>query len=128
MPLVSSGSDDPEYGAHPKYPVNRGTVIHHGSSAYVSLHDDSSRQELLEYPDVDVLGDVEIEELEDRLPYPLPSRTASNSRHAHRDEGTTGLGDVIAGVTHSLGISECTGCNKRRRLLNRIPVRWSKRE
>lgn len=128
MPLVSSGSDDPEYGAYPKYTVDGGTVIHHGDSAYVFLHDDPNNQELLDYPDVSVLDDVEIEELEDRLPYPLPSQIESGSRHVHRNDGITGLGDVVAGVTHSMGITECAGCNKRRRLLNRIPMRWPRRE
>jgi hypothetical protein len=46
-----------------------------------------------------------------------------------RDDGVdkvrvrrAGLGDSIAVLTNAAGVSECPGCNKRRKGLNRLPA------
>lgn len=125
MPLVTDPGSD--YGVRLKYRVNRGTVIHQGDRAYFPISDGFGNRELLKHPDVDVLTDTEVEELEQRLSYPLPPQS-ENSLQIHSGGESVGLGDVVAKVTHKLGIAECAGCKKRRRWLNRIPVEWSGRK
>lgn len=129
MPLVE-GSDpgDIGYKARPKYRVDADIVIHQGDSAYVPLNSDLRDRELLEYSDVHVLSDDEVEKLEEQLPYPLPSQSTRTSLHAGNESGQVGLGDLVAQVTHKLGITECASCKKRRRWLNRISVGWRQGE
>lgn len=126
MPLV----DDEKrrgvnYGVRPKYRIDAGTVIHQGDRAYFPLITESKNHELLRYSDVRVLTDMEVGELEQELPYPLPS--GSSGRDIGDQQGRVGLGDVIAKITHMLGISECSSCRKRRRWLNKITIGWQRR-
>lgn len=127
MPLV----DDEErgglnYGVRPKYNVDAGTVIHQGDRAYFPLVAESNNHELLERSDVRVLTDTEVGELEQQLPYPLPSQPPDE--YADNQRERVGLGDIIAKITHILGINECSGCRKRRRWLNRIPIGWQRKK
>lgn len=48
-------------------------------------------------------------------------------QHAEHQSSPThyGAGDVIAGVTHRMGIKPCTPCEQRRRMLNGVlPRLW----
>lgn len=48
-------------------------------------------------------------------------------QHAQHQSSPThyGAGDVIAGVTHRMGIKPCTPCEQRRRMLNGVlPRLW----
>jgi hypothetical protein len=127
MPLVEDADQGAiAYGARPKYRIEAGTVIHHGDRAYFPLIPDSDKEELLQHSDVHTLTDSEVKELEQRLPYPLPSPVSQEP--AINPKGKMGLGDLIAKVTHFLGIRECGGCRKRRRWFNRISIDWPPRK
>ena len=122
MPLV--GDEDRgglNYGVRPKYSVDTGTVIHHRDEAYFPLIAESDNHELLRHSDVRVLTDRGVSELEQELPYSLPS--GSSSGDIGDQQGRVGLGDVITKITHMLGISECSSCRQRRQWLNKITIR-----
>lgn len=129
MPLVDDNdSAISSYRARPKYHTDTGIVIHEGDNAYFPVSSNLDNQELLEQPDVHMLTDIEVKELEERLAYPLPSIGNEKSAYIGNKAKRVGLGDLIAMGLHKLGIAECTGCRKRRRWLNKIPVRWQRRK
>lgn len=53
----------------------------------------------------------------DRVNTPSAGRCSSCP---HYEGPARGLGDVVASVTKSVGISPCGGCQKRREMLNEI--------
>ena len=60
------------------------------------------------------------------LPPPTPEMVADlrrNGLHV-RNKYPVRLGELIAKVTHFLGIPVCSGCSKRRMWLNRLPPVW----
>lgn len=127
MPLMDDeDSEGLNYGVRPKYSIDAGTVIHHGDKAYFPLMDESDNHKLLSRSDVRVLTDREVVELEQQLPYPLPSGAFDGDIDNQQER--VGLGDVIAKITHMLGITECSSCRKRRRWLNRITIGWQKKK
>jgi hypothetical protein len=54
---------------------------------------------------------------------PITGLRASTKRCSlcpHYDGPARGLGDVVASVTHAVGITPCGGCSERRQALNQI--------
>lgn len=125
MPLVDDAHGGLDYRARPKYSVDSGVVIHHGEAAYFSFVAESDNHDLLEHSDVRALTDTEVTELEQELPYPLPSHPSKRDIDDQREQA--GLGDVVAKVAHALGVDECGSCRRRRQWLNRISIGWQRK-
>lgn len=124
MPLVHDDEmDEQTYSVRPKYRVDTNFVIHQGDHAYFPLNGDHETKGLLEQPDVQVLTDGEVAALKEELPVPLPTPHIRNGPLTDSGRRRVGLGDVIAAVLHKMGFTECAGCRKRRRWLNKIPIR-----
>ena len=118
MPTVGSGT--PEDSLRPKYPIaGNAVLVYRGDKVYIAMEDGSARTEVAKQPEIRHLTPGEALQLEDSLPFPL----VSFSRHdlVNNMEGV-GLGDVVAWVTHKLGFTECPGCQRRRKWLNRVVV------
>jgi len=117
--LPLSDGNDTEVGStpRPKYRTDSAVVVHHGGRAYVPVGPGGADRKLLDHDDVHELSDEELGALDDQVPYSLADLTDQSTRSRW-----VGLGDLIGAVTTRLGISECAGCRKRRRWLNRIPV------
>jgi hypothetical protein len=115
MPVVpAAGDGQPD---RPKYPPQVSSLlVYRGAMVYVGL-DAHAARDLLGNSDVRLLTDTEGRAFEESLPFaPAPS-------WLNRPEGWhLGLGDVVSWVAHKLGIAECSGCRKRRALLNRATI------
>jgi hypothetical protein len=117
MPIVRTGV--PDHRARPKYPVETNAfLVYRDEKVYVRFPDDYVLPSAMEEPDCRWLSSAEARRLEDGLPFPV----SPPSEHHHRENEPVGLGDVISWVTHKVGIEECSGCGRRKRWLNRIPV------
>jgi hypothetical protein len=114
MPALDSGTA----ATRLKYPLEgNALVLYRGAEAYVALEDRSVRDELMRHVDVRLLTDREGLAFEQSLPFPIAPVDRSDRR--------VGLGDVVSWFTRRFGISECTGCRRRKRRLNRVVVwRW----
>lgn len=119
MSIPLSDGSDTGVGStpRPKYRTDTTVVVHHEGRAYVPVGPGSADRELLDHDDVYQLSEEELGELDDEVPYSLADLADQSARSRW-----IGLGDLIAAATTRLGISECAGCRKRRRWLNRIPV------
>ena len=106
----------------PKYPIDSSAlIVYRGSKVYVVFEDERVRDEVIKYADVHLLTPTDGQQFEDSLPFPLPQEGQDYARG-----GAIRLGDVVHRVTKRLGLAECSGCRRRRRLLNRVVLRWKK--
>lgn len=126
--------DDPEQAIGPKYAIpGNAVVLYRNDRAYACLTDADTIESLLTNPDVHIVStarrarlqesfSVDLSAVERLANHPTHSGTPAWARAADR----IGLGDVVTAVTHALGIKECGGCRRRRRVLNRLtlPRRW----
>jgi hypothetical protein len=102
--------------ARPKYPVDASALlVYRGSKVYISFAGRGDRR-TTRHPDVHRLTPAEARAYEDNFPFPLPTPRAWQA------EGPVRLGDLVSRVTHRAGITECSGCQRRRSLLNRFVV------
>ena len=116
--VVVPALDGGTAATRPKYPLEgNALVLYRGAEAYVALEDRAVRDELVRHDDVRLLTDSEALAFEQSLPFPIAP--------VDRWDRRIGLGDVVSWLTRQLGISECTGCRRRKRRLNRVVVwRW----
>jgi len=129
MPVVrTTGVGHPD---RPKYaPQTSSLLVYRASKVYVGLPNAGAASEVLKHSDVRLLTRTEAREFEEGLPFsPLPGRDARGDfqgRTSMSELWQVGLGDLVLWVAHRLGIAECSGCRKRRTLLNRVVVwrRW----
>lgn len=114
MPVVAS--DAPGAPARPKYPVDASAMlVYRGPKVYVSFTGRGDRG-MTGHPDVRRLTPAEARAFEESFSFPLPTPGA------RRAGGPLGLGDLVSRVTHGMGITECSGCQRRRSLLNKLVV------
>lgn len=117
MPAVRNGT--PDGRVRPKYPVEtNATLVHKDGKVYIDFEDESAREEAVKQPDCRRLTLAEGRELEETFPFPIafPAYRRDNEREP------VGLGDVVAWMTHKLGIEECPGCQRRKKWLNRVVI------
>ncbi|MER6261962.1 hypothetical protein ACFV2Z_02565 [Streptomyces sp. NPDC059688] len=121
MPLRSSGAQ-PSLRA--KYDVGNAVVMLSETTAYVALADPKAANELLQHPDVQRLTANNLKTIQPGGPlsWEALERQAEALNHRGVGRGPVGLGDLISSLTRKARIHECSGCARRRRGLNRIPV------
>ena len=133
MPVTYSGVTGKSVG--PKYAIDGNVVVlYKKDRAYVGLAKGDPVAELLAHADVSVVPPAELERLQESFGISrssvdeLLTRTNGMNHRIVRAASRIGLGDAVAAVTHRLGISECNGCARRRRALNRLTIRrwWSR--
>jgi hypothetical protein len=114
MPVVAD--DDNPRTARPKYPVDTSALlVYRGPKVYVSFSGHGDRG-TTGHPDIRRLTSAEAQAFEDSFPFPLPSPGAWPA------PGPLRLGDLVSRATQRAGITECSGCQRRRSLLNRLVV------
>ena len=106
-----------------KYPIDANAlIIYRGDSAYVRFANAASGETIARHGDVRVLDDREVRRFEQSLPFLPPPQDDEAHGQARR---ALRLGDAVSSLTRRLGIRECSGCQRRRSLLNRIVLwRW----
>jgi hypothetical protein len=119
MPAAGSGAaDDP---VRAKYALRGGAfLIHQGGKVYVMCRDQLARTDALEHADCRELSSDESRAFEETLPFPLAPALFADRHHTR---GAVGLGDLVSWLTRKLGIAECSGCQRRKRWLNRAVLR-----
>ena len=121
MPVVqAAGGGHPD---RPKYsPQITSLLVYRGSKVYVGLPNARAARDVVKNSDVRLLTDTEAHAFEQSLPFP-PS--PGGFARGAAEGWPVGLGDLVAWVAHRLGIAECSGCRKRRALLNRVVI-WGR--
>ncbi len=119
IPAIGTGaSDDP---VRSKYPIQgKAFLMHQQGKVYVTFGDEVAREEAATQADCRRLTPSEASALEGSLPFPLLSEIFSENYHYKNRR--VGLGDIVAWITHRVGIAECNACQQRKRWLNRIVV------
>lgn len=133
MPVAYSC--DAAQSVGPKYAIDGSAVVlYKKDRAYVGLARGEAIAALLAHADVHAIPSAEMERLEE-LSGVSPStvehllkRTGGWGHRIGRAASRVGLGDAVAAITHRLGIRECSGCARRRSVLNRLTIRrWRPR-
>ena len=107
----------------PKYPPQISSLlVYRGSKVYAGLPNARAARDVVKNSDVRLLTDTEARAFEASLPF-APS--AGRFARGAAEGWPVGLGDLVSWVAHRLGIAECSGCRKRRALLNRV-VLWGR--
>jgi hypothetical protein len=120
MPAV--GGDSLEDAARPKYPVvGNALLVYRGDKVYIAVENNSVPTEMMKQPETRHLNSKEALQLEESLSFPLPVDFPSQQIPMNH-VGKFGLGDLVAWFTHKLGITECAGCQKRHKWLNRVTI------
>lgn len=133
MPVAYLG--DAGQSVAPKYAIDSSAVVlYKKNHAYVGLARGDAITALLDHADVRAVPPAELELLHGSFEIGpssvehLLKRTGGLNHRIGRAASRIGLGDVVAAVTHRLGIRECNGCARRRRALNRLTIRrWRPR-
>jgi len=124
MPVIGIGSpDDP---IRPKYGIaSNAVLVYRGAKVYIDLPNQDVRIELTKQPGVRPLASNEAQELEESMPFSIPSLAP---HPAYSYKGFLRLGDAVAWLTHKMGLYECPGCRRRREWLNKVVIwGWWKR-
>jgi hypothetical protein len=118
MPVVQATGAG--HADRPKYPPQISSLlVYRGSKVYVRLPNVRAARDVVKNPDVRLLTDIEARAFEESLPFaPSSGRFTRGDTDAWR----FGLGDLVSWVAHRVGIAECSGCRKRRALLNRVVI------
>jgi hypothetical protein len=93
-------------------------LVHHEGNVYITFRDDVDYARTIRQSDCYQLTREEGRAFEETLTFPLPDRLFPDRANVQR----VGLGDVVAWVARTIGITECGQCQQRRRKLNRIIV------
>ena len=119
MPAVRSETESNR--VQPKYPVEtKALLIYRAEKVYIAFDEGLVQKEVEQFEDCRRLTTNEAIELEESLPFPIPSE---NVNHNHAPEKrSVGLGDIVSWLTRKLGIEECSACSSRKRSLNRVAV------
>lgn len=112
MPVVPSQSGD---GLRPKYSADgRVMVVHHMGKAYAAFENKVAQEQIAAYADCRRLTPAETLAFERALPFPVPSELFPSGGGS----SSRGLGDLFSGLMGMLGVSQCSGCQRRKRRLN----------
>lgn len=125
--MPAAGGNSPDEPPCPPFECEgEATFVYRNSFVYAKFDDPRDEREAEKVSRSRRLTVEEVRALNEDMPFPYLDWMSGQAASTEPAPNYFGLGDAVSWFTRKLGISECSGCRKRKGWLNRIPL-WPRR-